>query len=47
VVFFGRGIKPGRYDSAASPADIAPTLANLVGIALPGAEGHALKEALR
>ena len=47
VVFFGRGIKPGKYTSAASPADVAPTLAQIAGITLPDAEGHALTEALR
>jgi predicted AlkP superfamily pyrophosphatase or phosphodiesterase len=47
VVLYGQGIKPGRYDGPASPADVAPTLAQLTGTALPNAEGHALKEALR
>ena len=42
-----RASRPGRYDSAASPADIAPTLATLAGVALPKAEGRPLKEALR
>jgi arylsulfatase A-like enzyme len=47
IVFFGRGIKAGRYDGAASPADVAPTLARLAGVTLSKAEGHALAEALR
>lgn len=47
VVFFGRVIKPGKYASAVSPADVAPTLAKIAGITLPDAEGHALTEALR
>jgi arylsulfatase A-like enzyme len=47
VLLYGYGIKPGRYDGAATPADIAPTLASLAGVALPNAEGHPLKEALR
>jgi arylsulfatase A-like enzyme len=47
VVLYGKGVKPGRYDSAASPADVAPTLAALAGVPLPKAEGRALKEALR
>jgi arylsulfatase A-like enzyme len=47
VVLFGSGIKPGRYDSAASPADMAPTLARIAGVALPQAEGRVLTEALR
>jgi predicted AlkP superfamily pyrophosphatase or phosphodiesterase len=47
MLFYGAGIKPGRYSSAATPADIAPTLAALCGIKLPQADGHALKEALK
>jgi predicted AlkP superfamily pyrophosphatase or phosphodiesterase len=47
VVLFGSGIKPGRYDSAASPADMAPTLARIAGVGLPQAEGRVLTEALR
>ena len=41
------GIKPGKYEQPASPADVAPTLAALSGTALPNAEGRVLKEALR
>jgi predicted AlkP superfamily pyrophosphatase or phosphodiesterase len=47
VLLFGAGIKPGKYDGAATPADLAPTLATLVGVPLPNAEGHPLKGALR
>jgi predicted AlkP superfamily pyrophosphatase or phosphodiesterase len=47
ILLMGRGIKPGRYDQPASPADIAPTLAALTGIALPRAEGHALTYVLQ
>jgi predicted AlkP superfamily pyrophosphatase or phosphodiesterase len=47
VVFFGNGIRAGRLSQAASPADIAPTLAHLAGITLPQAEGRVLREALR
>ena len=43
----GHGIKPGRYDQAVTPADIAPTLAALAGITLPQAEGRALRAALQ
>ncbi len=46
VVLFGAGIKAGKYDRAVSPADIAPTLAKLVGVTLPKAEGKPLNEAL-
>ena len=47
IVLYGRGIKSGAYDRVVSPADIAPTLAAIVGVALPKAEGHPLSEALR
>jgi predicted AlkP superfamily pyrophosphatase or phosphodiesterase len=46
LIFYGRGIKPGHYDAAATPADIAPTLAALFGIALPEAEGTVLRDAV-
>jgi hypothetical protein len=46
IIFFGAGIRAGRYISPASPADIAPTLAALVGIQMPQAEGWALKDAI-
>jgi predicted AlkP superfamily pyrophosphatase or phosphodiesterase len=47
VLLFGFGVKPGHYDAPASPADVAPTLAQIVGVPLPNAEGRPLKEALR
>jgi predicted AlkP superfamily pyrophosphatase or phosphodiesterase len=47
LVLLGAGIKPGRYTREATPADIAPTLARLAGIALPNAEGRVLEEAIR
>jgi phosphoglycerol transferase MdoB-like AlkP superfamily enzyme len=47
VVLYGFGVKPGHYDDAATPADIAPTLAELSGVTLPRAEGHALHVALK
>jgi hypothetical protein len=47
ILFMGDGIKPGRYDQAVTPADIAPTLAALCGITLPQAEGQALRAALQ
>jgi predicted AlkP superfamily pyrophosphatase or phosphodiesterase len=46
ILLFGRGIRKGEYRQQASPADIAPTLAALSGVALPQAEGRILKEAL-
>jgi phosphoglycerol transferase MdoB-like AlkP superfamily enzyme len=47
VILFGRGIKSGRFAQAATPADIAPTLAHLVGVPMPKATGHVLREALK
>lgn len=47
VVLFGHGIKAGRYADVVSPADVAPSLAQVVGVKMPKAEGHALKMALR
>jgi predicted AlkP superfamily pyrophosphatase or phosphodiesterase len=46
ILLMGRGIKHGEYLQAATPADIAPTLAVLCGITMPQAEGHVLREAL-
>ncbi len=46
IVFMGPQVKPGEYRDAATPADIAPTLAALSGIAMPRAEGHVLRAAL-
>jgi Type I phosphodiesterase / nucleotide pyrophosphatase len=42
ILFLGRGIKPGTYSQAASPADVTPTLASLAGVTLAHAEGHVL-----
>jgi hypothetical protein len=47
VIFFGGQIRPGRYRDQASPADVAPTLASLVQLAMPGVDGRALRSALR
>lgn len=47
VAFMGAGVAPGRYPSAATPADVAPTLASMVGITLPHADGRPLREALK
>jgi len=46
VLLSGFGIRSGRYDDSATPADIAPTLAHLAGITLPRADGRVLGEAL-
>lgn len=43
VIFLGRGIRPGRYDENVRTADIAPTLAALLGINTPsGSVGRVL-----
>jgi predicted AlkP superfamily pyrophosphatase or phosphodiesterase len=47
VILFGAGIRAGRHERAATPADIAPTLARLAGIKMSKAEGRVLAEALR
>jgi predicted AlkP superfamily pyrophosphatase or phosphodiesterase len=41
IMFLGHGIKPGRYQEPATPADLAPTLAALSGLSMK-AEGHPL-----
>jgi len=46
LVFMGKGIAPGEYVNPVSPADVAPTLAFLSGVTLPGAQGRVLTEAL-
>lgn len=47
LILLGAGISSGHYEAAASPADIAPTLAALAGVALPTATGRTLDEALK
>jgi predicted AlkP superfamily pyrophosphatase or phosphodiesterase len=46
VILMGRGIRRGKYYEAATPADIAPTLATLCGITLVTHDGRTLAEAL-
>jgi predicted AlkP superfamily pyrophosphatase or phosphodiesterase len=46
LVLFGAGIRAGRYPAAASPADIAPTLARLAGFTMTQTSGRVLTEAL-
>ena len=41
ILLLGRGVKPGTYQDAATPADLAPTLAALSGLSMK-AEGHPL-----
>jgi predicted AlkP superfamily pyrophosphatase or phosphodiesterase len=47
VIFYGDPIQRGRFSDPASPADIAPTLASLVKLDLPGVDGKVLKRALK
>jgi predicted AlkP superfamily pyrophosphatase or phosphodiesterase len=47
LMFLGRGVKAGRFDQPATPADLAPTLAALCGSTMTGAEGHALTAAIQ
>ncbi|HYE13340.1 MAG TPA: alkaline phosphatase family protein [Pyrinomonadaceae bacterium] len=48
VIIMGAGVAPGRYANPATPADIAPTLARLVGVQAPSnAVGRVLLEAIR
>lgn len=46
VILMGFGIRQGEHFTAATPADIAPTLAALCGITLAPRDGHVLGEAL-
>jgi predicted AlkP superfamily pyrophosphatase or phosphodiesterase len=46
VLFYGAGVKPGTYWSAATPADIAPTLAAICGITMSRPDGRVLSDAL-
>jgi predicted AlkP superfamily pyrophosphatase or phosphodiesterase len=47
LLLFGPGVKPGRYPQLAAPGDVAPTLAQLLGLPpLAGNECRVLREAL-
>jgi predicted AlkP superfamily pyrophosphatase or phosphodiesterase len=41
ILLYGRGVKPGKYQDAVTPADLTPTLAAISGLTMK-AEGHAL-----
>ena len=48
LIFLGPGIKPGIYNEAIRPNDIAPTLATLLSVETPsGSVGRALEEILK
>jgi predicted AlkP superfamily pyrophosphatase or phosphodiesterase len=42
VIFFGAGVKAATYDTPATPADIAPTLAGLAGVPFRQTDGSPL-----
>jgi hypothetical protein len=46
LFLFGKGIAAGEYLDAASPTDVAPTLAFVAGITLPRSDGRVLMEAI-
>ena len=46
VILMGAGVRRGEYQTAATPADIAPTLAFLCAITLGRSDGRVLVEAL-
>jgi predicted AlkP superfamily pyrophosphatase or phosphodiesterase len=47
LAFLGAGIRPGHYEQACGPEDIAPTLASVLGLDYPMQEGQrVLSEAL-
>lgn len=47
VLLYGAGIRPGVRNDAATPADLAVTIASLVGVTLPSADGRVLTAALQ
>jgi predicted AlkP superfamily pyrophosphatase or phosphodiesterase len=47
LLFYGAGIRRGANNDPATPADIAVTLASIVGVRLPSPDGQVLKSALR
>jgi predicted AlkP superfamily pyrophosphatase or phosphodiesterase len=47
VLLFGAGIEAGAYEEPATPADLAVTLASIVGVQLPSPDGQVLTSALK
>ena len=48
VVFYGPGIRPGRYQEVVRVVDMAPTLAALLNVKpLEELDGHVLRQVLR
>lgn len=45
IIFFGVGVKSGRYANAVAPNDISATLSDIIGVAAPAnTVGHAIRE---
>ena len=47
VLLYGAGIQPGSKNDAATPADLAATIASIVGVRLPSPDGRVLTSALK
>lgn len=47
VVLYGAGIRAGARDEAATPADLAVTVASMLGVKLPSPDGRVLTGALK
>jgi predicted AlkP superfamily pyrophosphatase or phosphodiesterase len=48
MIFFGAGVKPGRFDGKVGAVDFAPTMAALLDIPPPpSAQGRALRQAIK
>ena len=47
VLLYGAGIQPGVRNDSATPADLAVTVASLVGVQLPSPDGRVLTSALK
>ena len=47
VVLYGAGIQPGVRNEDATPADLAVTMASIVGVRLPSPDGRVLTSALK
>ena len=44
ILFYGWGVRHGTFENPVSPADIAPTLAELCGFRMHHADGHSLEK---
>jgi predicted AlkP superfamily pyrophosphatase or phosphodiesterase len=47
VLLYGAGIQPGVRNESATPADLAATIASIVGVRLPSPDGRVLTSALK